>query len=147
MSCITGVSHEFIEKFNLMKHQNMYQFIIAKINANDIEGFDKKIRNIVIEVDSFKEYSKDIEPTIAYQDFIEYLPKSECRYCYYNFNSKIILIVWVPESAKIKDKMYSCSFKETMKKVTPGISHEIGATDLTEMDYQDIQERLNWKIK
>ena len=70
----------------------------------------------------------------TYEEFIGQLPAKEGRYAVYDFNytlkdggerSKLLFIVWAPDSAPIKQKMLYASSKDALKKKFTGIADEI----------------------
>lgn len=78
----------------------------------------------------------------SFPDFIAMLPVDACRYITYDMNfttndgrpnSKVVLISWVPDTAKIKDKMVYSGSKEAVKRAFVGISVNVNATDLSEL--------------
>ena len=50
-------------------------------------------------------------------------------------NSKIVFISWVPDTAKIKQKMVYSGSKDALKRVLLGIMVEMNATDASELDF------------
>jgi cofilin len=47
----------------------------------------------------------------------------------------LVLIVWVPDTAKIKEKMIYASCKDSLKRALQGIDGEFSATDESELAY------------
>merc|ERR1711991_807609 len=90
------------------------------------------------------------EKGASYDAFLEELPENECRYAIYDYNfnadgrdqSKILFVVWAPDTAKIKAKMLYASSKAEFKKKLIGISTEIQATDLAEIDEDSVREKV-----
>merc|ERR1711872_120075 len=96
----------------------------------------------------------------SYQDFLNDLHQKDgdaddCRYGVYDydyqfnpdgaestFKSKLFLMSWCPDSAKIKEKMlYSSSF-DALKKCLVGIQKYIQATDESEASAECVEEQL-----
>merc|ERR1711916_406766 len=90
------------------------------------------------------------EKDASYDDFLEELPENECRYAIFDYEfehdgraqSKILFIVWAPDTAKIKAKMLYASSKANFKKKLVGIGSEIQATDLAEIDEESVREKV-----
>jgi len=94
----------------------------------------------------------------VYQDYLDHLSNlgpDECRYGLYDFEfehacegaadtkrSKLILMIWCPDTAKIKKKMlYSSSF-DALKHALEGIGKYIQATDMSEAAPECILEKI-----
>ena len=50
-------------------------------------------------------------------------------------NSKIVFVSWVPDTAKVKQKMVYSGSKDALKRVLLGIMVDINATDASELDH------------
>ena len=122
---------------------------------------DKKIRYAVFVISNGEiavETVKDKEG--SYDEFLEDLYKmdgndEDCRYGLfdyeYTFNpqgaenikkSKIFLILWAPENAKVKKKMlYSSSF-DALKKAFVGVAKYIQANDKSDCEQQAVEDVL-----
>lgn len=94
--------------------------------------------------------SKTSEST-NFDDFVAELPPTECRYAVYDFEyqkgdegtrNKIVFVSWSPDDAKIKQKMLYASSKEAIRKALVGISTEIQGTDLSEVAYDTILDKV-----
>lgn len=57
-------------------------------------------------------------------------------------SNKIIFIVWLPDTAKVKSKMIYAASKDALKKKLIGIGSEIQATDPSELEDSVIGEKL-----
>lgn len=98
------------------------------------------------EIEVIKKGDKDA----TYDQFLEELPENECRYGVFDYEftadgrqqSKILFVVWAPDTAKIKPKMLYASSKANFKKKLVGIGAEIQATDLAEIDAEAVQEKV-----
>merc|ERR1712137_358145 len=92
------------------------------------------------------------EGSKSYTEFLQSLPEAECRYALYDLDfeleggegkrSKICFISWAPDTAKIKHKMVFAASKDALKRKLVGISTEIQATDLSEVDYDVVLEKV-----
>eukprot|EP01111_Echinosteliopsis_oligospora_P006825 TRINITY_DN211_c0_g1_i1.p1 TRINITY_DN211_c0_g1~~TRINITY_DN211_c0_g1_i1.p1 ORF type:complete len:149 (+),score=37.69 TRINITY_DN211_c0_g1_i1:155-601(+) len=86
-----------------------------------------------------------------YTDFVKRaLPQNECRYAIYDFDfkaedggdrSKIVFVLWAPDSAKIKPKMMYTSSKDAIRKQLVGIGSEVQATDAAEIAFEAVLEK------
>lgn len=50
--------------------------------------------------------------------------------------------MWTPETARIKSKMLYASSKDTLKISLDGISLEVQATDISEVEYEAINDAV-----
>ncbi|EPZ31425.1 Actin-binding, cofilin/tropomyosin type domain-containing protein [Rozella allomycis CSF55] len=103
--------------------------------------------------DDFKsiEVEKAVEKA-DYNSFVNDLPSDDCRYAVYDFEfeksasegmrNKICFYVWAPETSKVKQKMLYASSKDALRKKLVGVSTEIQATELSEVDYDVVLERV-----
>lgn len=135
MSSGVGVSDDCVTKFQELKLGHKMSFIVYKLNAGLTE----------VEVE------KTGAPGEAYEKFVAALPKDDCRYAVYDFEyehedggkrSKILFVLWSPDTAKIKSKMLYTSSKDAIRKKLVGIGTEIQATDAGEIDRQTVLEKV-----
>jgi len=136
MASGVGVNDEVVNKYNDIKLGHKYKYLILKISDDNVE--------IVIE--------KIGELNAKYEDFVADLPTDDCRYAVYDFDyetpeggqrNKLVFFVWAPDSAKIKKKMLVASSKDAVRKKLIGISTEIQATDLDEVDFQEVYTKVS----
>merc|ERR1712108_49849 len=130
------VDSAVVDAFNDIKLSHKYRYVIYKRNADNTQ--------IVVEA--------TVDPSKTYDDFCAALPANECRYGVFDLEyeksqadgvrQKILLVVWAPDTAKIKDKMLTASSKDALKKQLIGISTEIQATDRSEIAYDYILDRV-----
>lgn len=135
------MSDEVVDEYKFIKKGKKYRYIVFHIKD------EKKIC-----IDS----SGDREA--VYQDYLDYLASlgpDECRYGLYDFEfehscegaadtkrSKLILMIWCPDTARIKKKMlYSSSF-DALKHSLEGIGKYIQATDMSEAAPECILEKI-----
>jgi len=134
MSSGVGVANDAIEAFQDLKLRKKYRFIVYKMN------------------DAMTEII--VEKTVAdaqYDDFVKSLPAAECRYCVYDFQydtsgegvrNKILFYVWSPDNSKIKQKMLYAASKDALRKKLDGIYTEIQCTDLSEVSYETVLDKV-----
>jgi cofilin len=133
-----SVQDEVVNQFNNIKLKHKYRYIQLKLTDDWKE----------IEVE------KTVE-TSTYPEFIEQLPKGDCRYAVYDFQfdvgdagqrEQLIFIVWCPEESKVKTKMLYAASKDALRKKLVGINHEVQATESSELAERDIIEKLKSKM-
>lgn len=119
-----------------MKLGKKFRFVIYRLNDKNSE--------IIVD-----ETSNDSD----YDTFLSKLPEDDCRYAVYDFEyeigggegkrAKILFFIWSPDTASIKKKMIYASSKDSLRRALNGIAHEIQGTDLTEVEYDAILEKVS----
>merc|ERR1712151_381562 len=80
----------------------------------------------------------------TYEDFCADLPEDDPRYGLVDLEfetvdgrptSKLVMITWNPDCAKIRPKMLYSGSKEAIKAVLNGVGIHINATDASELDF------------
>jgi len=142
MASGVAVSDECITKFSDVKKAKMYRYVVYYIQ-------DSKI----ITVGSVG--GRDAK----YEDFLAELQSAgpnECRYGLYDFEythqcqgtsetimrEKLVLMLWCPDSARIKVKMLYASSFDALKKSLVGVHKYIQATDLSEASEASVESSL-----
>ena len=134
MSSGVTASDEVVTTFNDIKMGHKHKYAIFKISDD--------LSSVVLETTSSE---------ASWESFTSALPQNSCRYVVYDFDfksddgrdmSKILFIVWAPDSAKIKEKMLITSSKDAVKKKLVGIGKEVQATDASEVDKQAILDQV-----
>jgi len=127
-----AVSDDCIQKFSDIKKAKMYRYVVYHIA--DFKIIDVKSTG-----------SRDA----TYEDFLAELENAgpdECRYGLYDFEythqcqgtsetmtkAKLVLILWCPDSARIKMKMAYSSSYDALKHALVGVHKYIQATDISE---------------
>jgi len=149
MASGVAVSQECKTTFDEVKQKRLHRYVVYHIE-------DEKM--IKIE----KIGARDA----TYDDFLADLThggETECRYGLYDFEymyhaqgtdapqqvKKLFLMLWCPDSAKIKKKMlYSSSF-DAIKKALVGVQKYIQATDTSEASKEEVEKKIranerNW---
>mmetsp|Transcript_14262 Transcript_14262/g.19766 ORF Transcript_14262/g.19766 Transcript_14262/m.19766 type:complete len:139 (+) Transcript_14262:1498-1914(+) len=128
------VTDEVVNVYNEIKMGHKHKYALLRISDNLEEVIVEKTSN---------------EPD--YATFVAELPKNDCRYAIYDLSfqsddggerSKILFVVWAPDSAKIKQKMLITSTKDSVKKKLVGIGKEIQATDLSEIALEEVTAQV-----
>mmetsp|Transcript_31080 Transcript_31080/g.88711 ORF Transcript_31080/g.88711 Transcript_31080/m.88711 type:complete len:139 (+) Transcript_31080:68-484(+) len=130
-----AVCDEVVESYQNLKLGHKHKFVVFKLNDD--------LTEVVVD------FVADANAT--YDDFVGKLPENDCRYIVYDFEydagegkrNKILFVVWAPDTAKIKSKMLYASTKDSVRKKLVGIGAEVQATDLSEIDYDTVFEKVN----
>lgn len=132
-----------------MKLKKKYRYIIYKLSDDNA--------SIVIQ--------KTAE-SATYDEFVAALPPNECRYAIFDFEyekpgegqrQKICFYAWYvmfsnytiatlyrsPDTSKIKAKMLYASSKDALRKKLVGVATEIQATDLSEVAYDVVLDKVS----
>ncbi|KAI9202759.1 uncharacterized protein BJ171DRAFT_166760 [Polychytrium aggregatum] len=134
MASGVGVQDAAIEAYQDLKIRKKYRYVVYRLTDNATE--------ITVE--------RKVEQA-NYEDFVNSLPPNECRYVVYDFQyetsgegtrNKILFYVWSPDSAKIKPKMLYASSKDALRKKLDGIYTEIQCTDLSEVSYEAVFDKV-----
>jgi len=135
MSSGVTVNDACLEVFQDLKLKKKYKYIIYKLNADNTEIVTEKTAE-----------------TSTYDDFIASLPVDGCRYAIYDLEyekpgegqrNKICFFAWSPDTAKIKSKMVYAASKDALRKKLVGIASEIQCTDLAEVAYDAVLEKVS----
>eukprot|EP01100_Stratorugosa_tubuloviscum_P007762 TRINITY_DN31_c0_g2_i1.p1 TRINITY_DN31_c0_g2~~TRINITY_DN31_c0_g2_i1.p1 ORF type:complete len:138 (-),score=55.66 TRINITY_DN31_c0_g2_i1:70-483(-) len=134
MNAGVQISQPVLDAFQALKIGHSHRFVIFKLSDDS--------QSVIVDCVA--------PPTATYNEFLSHLPPSDCRYAIFDFEfeheggirNKIVLVVWAPDSAKIKAKMLAASTKDTLKKALVGIAVELQATDRSEVDHAALVERV-----
>ncbi|MCO5611160.1 hypothetical protein L7F22_065410 [Adiantum nelumboides] len=128
-----AVDDECKLKFMDLKSKRTYRYIVYKL--------DDKLNKIVVE--------KLGGPDESYDQFTASLPEKDCRYAIYDYDfvtedncqkSKIFFVAWSPDVARVRTRMLYASSKDRFKRELD-VTYEIQATDPTEIEIGNIQDR------
>lgn len=130
-----AVDDECVREFNLLKKDHAYPFLLF--------GFNDKQNQIVL--------LQKGNPGETYNDFKAALPPKDVRYAVVDFHyttddgerQKLIFVNWAPDSSPIKKKMISAGSKASLKDKLVGLSFEIQATDLSEIEEKVVLEKCH----
>lgn len=78
------------------------------------------------------------------------LPESDCRYIAYDFSfehqgaakTRILFVLWSPETSKIKSKMIYAASQEGVVNKLEGVQRQLQCTDDDELNYDFISKAL-----
>ncbi|KAI7877482.1 hypothetical protein K492DRAFT_165987 [Lichtheimia hyalospora FSU 10163] len=135
MSSGVAVNDECIELYEEFKLRKTLKYIIFKVSDDAKE----------IQVEKSAEQGD-------YEAFLENLPADEPRYAVYDFDyekpgegqrSKITFYSWIPDTAKVRQKMLYASSKDALRKKLVGLAIEIQGTDPSEVAYEVVFEKAN----
>ena len=145
---LTGikVDPECVHLYNELKLCHNLKYIVF--------AFNKEKTKIVVERTGDDE-------NMTYEEFIDSLPPNECRYAIFNFVfehsymgtsitakcERILLLLWCPSSAKIREKMLFASSKRSIRKALDGIQVEIQGTDYSEVTYGTVFEKATRNLR
>jgi cofilin len=113
-----------VSTFNELKTKKAHRFILFTIQDNKL-----------VTVKTVGERSK------TYDDFLATLSNDEPCYAVFDYEythedaqrARIVLINWIPDTAKVRSKMIYASTKESLKTKIEGGLVEIQATDASEV--------------
>jgi cofilin len=133
----TGVKlhEEVVSEFNELKMKNTSQYLIYRL-SDDFEW-------IILE--------KKGEKGESYQDMIKNLPTDLPRFVVYDYNlttadgrkvRKLININYIPDVGTVKNKLVSASASKTLQSNLQGIGLTVRASDLSDLDEQEIIKKI-----
>lgn len=126
-----SVSEDAVNLYYLMRLKSTYQWALWRI---DDAGTSVVIAGVG-------------EPGSSYDDFVAALPDNDCRYGVFDYQyttpdgqqlSKLVFLNWAPDSARVKAKMMYASTKDFFKQQLDGLSVEFQASDLDEVQEEDV---------
>jgi len=135
MSSGVAVNDTCLDSFQELKLRKKFKYIIFKLSDDNSE--------IVVE--------RAVE-SASYEEFVSALPHDTCRWAVFDFDfekpgegqrTKICFISWSPDTAKIKLKMLYASSKDALRKKLIGVAAEIQATDLAEVSYDEVFDKVS----
>ncbi|KAG1796946.1 actin depolymerizing factor [Suillus plorans] len=130
---------ECLQRFEQLKMSKSLKYIFFKLNDTRTE----------IVVDKTSDSSD-------YEEFLDNLPSDGCKWAVYDFDykledgsqrNKLCFFSWSPDNAPIRAKMVHASSKDALRKSLQGISVEIQGTDLTEVAYETVLDKVKRFIR
>ncbi|KAG2135378.1 actin depolymerizing factor [Suillus bovinus] len=134
MSSGVAVASECFQEFQQLKMSKSLKYILFKLNDSRTE--------IVVDKTSGNS---------DYEEFLDNLPADGCKWAVYDFQykledgsqrNKLCFFSWSPDNAPIRAKMVHASSKDALRKPLDGIGVEIQGTDLTEVAYETVLDRV-----
>eukprot|EP00088_Acartia_fossae_P057225 TRINITY_DN66746_c0_g1_i1.p1 TRINITY_DN66746_c0_g1~~TRINITY_DN66746_c0_g1_i1.p1 ORF type:complete len:157 (-),score=21.08 TRINITY_DN66746_c0_g1_i1:131-601(-) len=151
MSSGATVSDECVSLFNALKLSKKYRYLLFTFNTalTEIVPSTSCPRASGNRSGSQLDLNAD-ECKKGYEEFVKELPEKDCRYGVFDLEfdtpegkrNKICFFTWAPDTAPIKTKMVFASSKDIIKKRLVGIGTEIQATDLSEVDYDIVLDKV-----
>jgi cofilin len=139
---LTGikVADECVTAFNEMKQKKQSRFVIFKIVNNEAV----KVAHVS-------------ERTATYDDFVAYLnqDKDDPFYAVFDFEmeaegvtrGKLLLLSWIPDTAKVRSKMVYASTKESLKAKIDGGLMDIQANDFSSICYDAVAAKVKSTLR
>ncbi|KAH7421691.1 hypothetical protein KP509_13G071300 [Ceratopteris richardii] len=130
-----AVDDECKLKFLELKSKRTHRFILYKI--------DDKLNKIVVD--------KLGGPDESFDAFTSSFPEKDCRYAVYDYDyvtedncqkSRIFFVAWTPDVSRVRTRMLYASSKDRFKRELD-LTHEIQATDASEIEIENFKERAN----
>ncbi|KAF8441211.1 Cofilin/tropomyosin-type actin-binding protein-domain-containing protein [Terfezia claveryi] len=129
-----GLGPDCVSTFEELKLRKTYSYIIYKLSDD----------RTTIVVDKCEQST--------YGEFVDELPKAECRYAVFDFHyeldptegkrNKIVFVTWSPDIAPIRSKMVYASSKDTLRRALSGVGADVQGTDISEVDYEAVLEKV-----
>eukprot|EP01023_Acetabularia_acetabulum_P064020 TRINITY_DN816_c0_g1_i4.p1 TRINITY_DN816_c0_g1~~TRINITY_DN816_c0_g1_i4.p1 ORF type:complete len:310 (-),score=58.41 TRINITY_DN816_c0_g1_i4:197-1126(-) len=133
------VHPDTINLFNYVKAKRAHKWMTYRLNEAGMEL-------VVADVGT---------PDSKYEDFIKVFPENQCRYGIFDWQyvnkddevfQKLVFIHWAPNIASVKNKMMYASTKDFFKGFLDGISVEVQATDVDELQEDAVYEAVRATI-
>jgi cofilin len=131
---LTGipVDDECLAAFQEMKTKKAYRYLVMAIVENKVKVVEKGAR------------------AETYENFLTHIGKDQPCYAVFDYEwessdgkrDKIVLISWIPDTAKVKSKMMYAGTKESVKSVVEGGIIEIQATDASEVAEEAVRAKV-----
>ncbi|MEU7086829.1 actin-binding ADF family protein [Streptomyces achromogenes] len=134
MSSGVAVNDRCVQEYQALKIEKKHRYVLFNLNADNTE--------IVVE---------KVSSSPEYDDFIADLPETECRWAVYDFEfekegagerSKLVFVSWLPDTAKVKQKMLFAASKEELRRSLVGIAVEVQGNDSSEVSYDALLDKV-----
>ena len=109
---------------------------------NDIKLGKVKAQFVVYKIEGPNIVEEHVSMDGSFDDFVALMPEDDCRYALYDFKfqtndgrdtTKLAMISWAPDTAKVKSKMIYAGSKDALSRVFVGVATKITATDMSEL--------------
>lgn len=137
-----------VELFNEMKLRHKKQFLVFKIKDGTIVLDEERLKG-----DGAGD--KISCNSTEWESFCKKLPTDDCRYAVFDYYMEhaqqaagnrvieaLILVVWIPDTANIRNKMIYASSKDEIKKKLLGLQAEVQATDHDELSPDTVEQKI-----
>lgn len=139
MSSGVGVNPDCIKAFTDIKLGHKYRYVIYAISAD--------LKEICVK--------SAAPPTASYDEFVQELleaaSEKQCRYGVYDAEytlgsgqqrSKLVFVVWNPDTSPIKQKMIYSSSKDALKKAINFVAKDFQANDQEDLAWSNLLESV-----
>ncbi|CAZ84875.1 unnamed protein product [Tuber melanosporum] len=140
-----GLAKDVVENFEELKLGKKLAYILYNFSPD----------NKVIAVEKKVEKDAQKTPKEQYEEFIDALPATQCRYAIYDFTydlpngegtrNKIVFFAWSPDDAPVRNKMLCASSKDSLRRSLTGVAAEIQGTDYSEITFDVVLQRFAGK--
>lgn len=115
---------------------------------------NKKYKSIILKLaNDNKEIivDKTIDSSQSHDTFLMAFPKDKCRYAIYEYpytnkegdnKQSLVFIIWTPENVRLNMKTAYTLNKSTVKNYFSGVSLEISASDILDIDSPNILDKI-----
>ncbi|MER7224953.1 actin-binding ADF family protein [Streptomyces rubradiris] len=134
MSSGAAVNDRCVQEYQALKSEKKHRYVLFNLNADNTEIVVQKVSS-----------------SPEYDDFIADLPETECRWAVYDFEfekegagerSKLVFVSWLPDTAKVKQKMLFTASKEELRRSLVGIAVEVDCSDSSEVAYDSLLDKV-----
>lgn len=141
MSSGVKVDEMVLTLFKTLVKERKHRCAVFKIN----EDYTK----IVVER-TLPPSEKGADAQEEWKSLADSLPDNDCRYVAYDFSyehqgaqkTRVVLVLWSPEMAKVRSKMVYASSQEGLVKNLLGVQRALQCTDTDEISYKHIAKQL-----
>jgi len=127
------INQECLDKFDELKNKK-YKYILFALNKDNTE--------FIVEKHSQGDY----------EDFTEDLSPYECRWGAFDLeyrlevpegepqkkDRKLLFVSWIPDTAKMKDKLPANTHKDVLRRRLEGIQVDVSATDYSKLTKETV---------
>eukprot|EP00397_Hematodinium_sp_SG-2012_P061807 GEMP01082448.1.p1 GENE.GEMP01082448.1~~GEMP01082448.1.p1 ORF type:complete len:134 (+),score=33.45 GEMP01082448.1:56-457(+) len=127
------VDDDCVEMFNEMKLKHTKRYVVYRIEAE----------RIIIDCQA--------DSSATYEEFTTKLPDNEPRYAVVDFEystddgrpqSKLLFVLWSPDSGAVKKKMVYAASKDNIKRKLVGVAKELQANDRSEIAKDEVDKHM-----